>query len=118
MAARTLGVLAGVLVALGGISGGQRLRAQDAPAAEPPPVPKGIEVLARGPVHEAFATPTTEPAPTKSVSKPPPKPIEEMPPEQKPDGDVVWINGYWAWDDDRNDFLWVSGIWRTPPPGR
>ena len=26
--------------------------------------------------------------------------------------------GYWAWDDGRNDFLWVSGFWRVPPPGR
>ena len=30
-----------------------------------------------------------------------------MPPEEKPEGDVVWIGGYWAWDDDRDDFLWV-----------
>ena len=30
-----------------------------------PPVPKGVEVLARGPVHEAFASLTAEPAPTK-----------------------------------------------------
>ena len=22
---------------------------------------------------------------------------------------VAWIPGYWAWDDERNDFLWVSG---------
>ena len=28
------------------------------PLAEPPPVPKGVEVMARGPIHEAFATPT------------------------------------------------------------
>ena len=29
-----------------------------------------------------------------------------------------WIPGYWAWDDERADFLWVSGIWRALPPGR
>lgn len=45
--------------------------------------------------------------------------IEEVPPEQKPTGDNVdWIPGYWAWDDERTDFLWVSGIWRSLPPGR
>jgi hypothetical protein len=93
------------------------VRAQEqAPAAEPPPLPKGIEVLARGPVHEAFAAPATEPAPTTPVPKRPPKPLEEMPPQEKPEGQVIWIGGYWAWDDERNDFLWVSGIWRTPPP--
>jgi hypothetical protein len=88
----------------------------EAPAAEPPPVPKGVEVLARGPVHEAFATPTAEAGPTKTVPKQPPQPIEELPPDEKPEGDVLWISGYWAWDDDKADFLWVSGIWRTPPP--
>jgi hypothetical protein len=74
--------------------------------------------MTRGPVHEAFATPATEPVPTKPISKEPPKQLEEMPPDQKPEGNVVWIGGYWAWDDDRNDFLWVSGIWRALPPGK
>jgi hypothetical protein len=92
------------------------VRAQEKPNEEPPPVPKGIEVLARGPVHEAFASLAGEPVPTQPVDKKPPKPLEEMPPAEKPDGDVVWIGGYWAWDDDRKDFLWVSGVWRTPPP--
>src|SRR5262249_9933128 len=36
----------------------------------------------------------------------------------KPDGEVLWISGYWAWDEERSDFLWVSGVWRTPPPGK
>jgi hypothetical protein len=31
---------------------------------------------------------------------------------------VTWIPGYWAWDDERSDFLWVSGVWRNLPPGR
>ncbi|HZT78787.1 MAG TPA: hypothetical protein VFA26_01075 [Gemmataceae bacterium] len=89
-----------------------------APPAELPPIPKGVEVMARGPVHEAFATPTTEPQPTKAVPKAPPKPLDELPPEEKPEGNAVWIGGYWAWDDERNDFLWVSGVWRVPPPGK
>ena len=95
------------------------LRGQDAaPDDAPPPVPKGVEVLARGPVHEAFATLTAEPQPTKAVAKKPPKLLQEMPPDEKPEGNSIWIGGYWAWDDDRSDFLWVSGIWRTPPPGK
>jgi len=80
--------------------------------------PKGVEVLARGPVHEAFATPTAEAKPTQYVPKKPPADIEEMPPEEKPDGDVVWVGGYWAWDDDRDDYLWVSGCWRVQPDGK
>ena len=97
------------------------LRGQDAaPPADgpPPPVPQGVEVLARGPVHEAFASLTAEPQPTKVVPKKPPQPLQEMPPEEKPAGDSLWMGGYWAWDDDRKDFLWVSGIWRTPPPNK
>ena len=88
--------------------------AQEAPAEE------GVQVLTRGPVHEAFAqTVTFNPEPGIVVSRTPPEPIEELPPDQRPEGDnVAWIPGYSAWDDDRSDFLWVSGIWRSLPPGR
>ena len=80
----------------------------------------GAQVLTRGPVHEAFAGIVTfNPEPGVVVTKGPPAIIEEMPPEEKPEGDhVTWIPGYWAWDDERRDFLWVSGTWRALPPGR
>lgn len=79
----------------------------------------GGQVLTQGPVHEAFATPLIhDPKAAPRVSKPPPDPIKEMPPDQKPAGqNIQWISGYWAWDTTRNDFLWVSGVWREPPPG-
>ena len=83
--------------------------------------PGGPEALARGPIHEAFAAPVVfNPTPGVVVPKPPPSTrIEEQPPAQKPQGgDVEWIPGYWAWDDERNDYLWISGIWRDIPPGR
>ena len=80
----------------------------------------GVEVLTRGPVHEAFAeTITFNPEAGVVVAKPAPEAIEELPPEQKPEGaNVAWVPGYWGWDDERSDFLWVSGIWRALPPGR
>lgn len=83
-------------------------------------VEEGVEVLTRGPVHEAFAgTITFDPEPGVVVKRPAPEPIEELPPDQKPSGDnVAWIPGYWAWDDERHNYLWVSGIWRSLPPGR
>jgi hypothetical protein len=60
-----------------------------------------------------------DPQPGLIVRVEPPAPIEELPPEQQLVGDnVTWIPGYWAWDDERNDFLWISGIWRNLPPGR
>ena len=81
---------------------------------------EGVQVLTRGPVHEAFAeTVTFDPLPGIVAPKAPPAAIEELPPGQKPEGaNVAWIPGYWAWDDERSDFLWVSGIWRNLPPGR
>ena len=81
---------------------------------------EGVQVLTRGPVHEAFAeTITFDPEPGIVVSKAPPEAIEELPPDQRPDGaNVDWIPGYWAWDDERSDFLWISGVWRALPPGR
>ena len=91
-------------------------------AAEPSPAAAadGMQVLTRGPVHEAFAeTVTFDPKPGIVATKAPPAAIEELPPDQKPEGaNVAWIPGYWAWDDERNNFLWVSGIWRDLPPGR
>ena len=100
-------------------------KAVSAPLATPaPPVPagaeQGVQVLTRGPVHEAFAeTVTFDPEPGIVVPKAPPAAIEEVPPDQRPEGaNVAWIPGYWGWDDERSDFLWVSGIWRDLPPGR
>jgi hypothetical protein len=85
-----------------------------------PATKEGVEVLARGPVHEAFATPSqARPLPSHVVPNKPPDAIDEVPPDEKPAGDhVVWIPGYWAWDDEQKDNLWVSGFWRVPPSGR
>jgi hypothetical protein len=79
-----------------------------------------VEVLTRGPVHEAFAeTIVFNPQPTVVVTRECPAPITELPPDLKPEGaNVTWIPGYWAWDDERSNFLWVSGIWRDLPCGR
>ncbi len=81
---------------------------------------EGPEVLTRGPVHEAFAeTVVFKPTAGLVVPKASPAPIDELPPDQRPEGaNVSWIPGYWAWEDDGNEFLWVSGIWRNLPPGR
>ncbi len=96
---------------------GQGLRSQ-APQPVQQADQEGIEPQTRGPVHEAFATPTdADPHPNLIVPKAPPEPIEEAPPDQKPEGqNVLWIPGYWAYDDDAHDFLWVSGLWRDVPP--
>ena len=80
----------------------------------------GVEVLTRGPVHEAFAKASMTGASAGiAITKAAPDPIEELPPDQRPEGvNVAWIPGYWSWDDDRDNFIWVSGVWRDIPPER
>jgi len=115
-----------VLVALIGTSLNLTIRAAEVPAANGPAAPapdasvQGVQVLTRGPVHEAFAGIVTyNPEPGIVVAKAPPEMIEEVPPGERPEGNnVTWIPGYWAWDEERSDFIWISGTWRALPPGR
>lgn len=90
--------------------------AQDQPP--PPPDQEQIEVLTRGPVHEAFAEPVNLQAQAGLVAPHrPPADIEEIPPTERPKDDrFAWIPGYWSWDTDRSDFIWVSACWRMAPP--
>jgi len=92
-------------------------RAQDTP---PRPLDNGIQVQPRGPLHDAIATPFgVAPEPGPVVPKQPPPPIPEDPPEQKPDlANVQWVPGYWAWDSDKQEYMWVSGVYRVPPQDR
>jgi WXXGXW repeat (2 copies) len=84
------------------------------------PMEEGVEVLTRGPMHEAYASPQElDPKPGPIVPKQPPERVAEVPPDQKPDGGhVVWISGYWAWEDDTAEYMWISGFWRDVPPGK
>lgn len=85
-----------------------------------PGLESGIEVQTRGPLHEAYAQPfDVKPAPGPMVPKAPPPPIPEEPPEERPDNaNAQWIPGYWAWDEQRQDYMWVSGVYRVPPQNR
>src|SRR3974390_165648 len=89
-------------------------RAQDAqnpPAMPAEELPAGAQVLTGGPGHEAFAKPVSmDPQAPILVPLQPPQNLQEVPPAERPAGaDIVWVPGYWAWDGDRNDFVWVSG---------
>jgi hypothetical protein len=83
-------------------------------------LPNAIEGQARGPVHEGFAQPIpANPQPPLAIPQQPPDPVPEEPPDVRPEGgNVQWIPGYWAWDAEQNQFLWVSGVWRNAPPGQ
>lgn len=127
-------VVAAALAAFAWIlSGSATAAAQDVPPPGPalegsapaPPAATGgeaedVEVLMQGPVHEAFAEQiNADPEPTPVVTKEPPEPIDEVPPDMRPEGNnIVWVPGYWLFDPDREDFVWVSGTWRKAPPNR
>jgi WXXGXW repeat (2 copies) len=100
-----------------GLLGTTNSRAQNAKDEIPQ---KGVEVLTRGPIHEAFAEPlTANPRPNPIIHQKPPAAIEELPPDQKPEGaHIQWISGYFAWDETSNDYIWISGLWRATPPDR
>ena len=111
-----------VLVLLSGRTPASAQQAEQ-PELNPPAVPSeelpaGSQIMASGPVHEAFAKPVSlDPQAPIVVPKQPPTNLSEVPPSEKPDGEgIVWVPGYWAWDVDRNDFIWVSGCWRNAPP--
>src|SRR5262249_54547157 len=71
------------------------------------------------PVHEALAQPyLSNPSPGIEVNQAPPAPIQEVPPDVVPTRlgtDIQWVPGYWGWQNTVG-FIWVSGIWRDPPP--
>lgn len=117
---RRLYFLAALLI-IPGLSFSQQIMAQeDPPEIYETDIDENMEVLDAGPVHEAFAeTSVSDTEPGIIVPKTPPDPIEEVPPEHEDlEEGAVWISGYWAWDNDRNDFIWISGTWRVPPSGR
>jgi hypothetical protein len=80
----------------------------------------GIELQARGPVHEAYAQPVSlQPGPAAEAPRQPPEPLVEEPPALRPEGDdFQWVPGNWFWDVERNDFTWISGVYRKTPPGQ
>jgi hypothetical protein len=97
--------------------------APEQPEVAPEPIEKpepGVQVLDKGPVHEAFAQPGAD-VRGKGMTAPkaPPPPLPALPPPTKPDGD----HGTGGprdrhWDAERNDFIWISGFYRNAPPGR
>lgn len=98
---------------------GQEASVQADAAASVDAEKQGYESLTRGPVHEAFAEPVELNAKAAvTVAKEPPEAIEELPPNEKPAGNAAWIPGYWSWDDERDDFIWISGVWRVAPSGQ
>src|SRR5262245_48555468 len=71
----------------------------------------------KGWVHEAYLPAVTGINPLEAISTEPPSPLQEVTPQQ-PEPDTIWIPGYWTWDPERNNFVWINGVWRLPPPNQ
>ncbi|MBV8611928.1 MAG: YXWGXW repeat-containing protein, partial [Singulisphaera sp.] len=82
-----------------------------------PDADRPVKPLTDGPLHEAFLSPAKDREPFH-IDKSPPAPIVERPGVDAPSPNAQWIEGYWDWDRTRKDFVWVTGSWRVPPPGR
>ena len=97
-------------------------------ADDPPPLEGPAELMqddgqvvapVTGPAHEAFSEggPTRVGAPNR-VRHAPPAPIAERPRNERPGPDAQWLEGYWAWDSARQEYVWAAGVWRIPPAGK
>lgn len=76
---------------------------------------EGLKFHEEGPFHEAFITRVSVDLAFEAIPVDPPKPLQEKQPRQL-DIQSVWIPGYWSWNKITKDFVWVSGVWRRPPP--
>ena len=77
-----------------------------------------LEILSRGPIHEAFAAlPQTRTSAPRSVPEFPPG-VGESVPRFRPAGaaDTVWIPGYWDWNDEVDSWVWITGVCARRPP--
>lgn len=75
-----------------------------------------IQIYKEGPVHEAYMVQELGEIFIQGIPEDPPENLtEEIPPQA--DQQTRWIPGYWAWSKEYSDFVWVSGVWRRPPPG-
>lgn len=88
-----------------------------AEAASPPARTPDLKPMTDGPLHEAFLSPRRDVDPPVVAQSPPP-PVAERPGPEPPRTDARWIEGYWEWSPEHGKFVWVTGTWRVPPPGR
>jgi len=61
----------------------------------------------------AFPTPSFAGIELSVNIAPPPIPVYVQPP--LPGEGYIWTPGYWAYDQDDNDYYWVPGTWVRPP---
>lgn len=74
------------------------------------------DAVKSGVVHEAYVYHDNGPILLYAVKDKPPEPLQEIQPEKKVEK-AIWIPGYWFWDLFSKEYIWISGVYRIPPPG-
>jgi hypothetical protein len=72
--------------------------------------------LEGGPYHEGFVDNAINTIVLQAIAQEPPTPLDEQKPAACGEG-AEWLPGYWVWSAESDAFVWVSGVWRFPPPG-
>src|SRR5207302_1673977 len=90
---------------------------QAQPAPDESAQPPGVDVQARGPVHEAFAEPISDqPKQGTGVTKEPPPPtVEAGPSVPAPDPSSTYVGGCWIYAGA--NYRWRPGHWIAYRPG-
>src|ERR1700722_2066246 len=68
-----------------------------------------------GLLHEAYVVQEFGTLLIEAIPTQPPPRITELKPSAD-DPQSTWIPGYWGWSRNHGKYLWVSGVWRRPPP--
>lgn len=122
---RTFRSLGALLVAMGLTAPAHGLGDEPVPELLGPEAPDVIEERpdpTPWPRHEALSPPDSviqrNEGDAERHPKPPPAAIAERPGTGPAKPGARWVGGYWAWDKVRADFVWVTGLWHVPPPGK
>lgn len=80
------------------------------------PLQSAFEPYPLADIHEGFVSKASGPVEFDAISAAPPQPLNEKIPDQTIQ-QAMWIPGYWMWAPEVRDHVWISGVWRVPPPG-
>jgi len=64
---------------------------------------------------KAFPDDATRCRPGRVSMSIPPPPRAEVRPKAPPGDDLAWVPGYWSFDDELADFVWISGTYVVRP---
>jgi hypothetical protein len=96
-------------------SGGGQAPPLDGPTIELEPIPADGP---RATTDQPRSVPDVQTRQRRAYApKEPPAAIVERPAGARPARNAQWVPGYWDWDPDQHEYVWVGGSWQVPPAG-